>query len=102
MKQKTSKTQKCDLKPCDIIDKIKKLDKYADRMNAKIKARRQQYLDMLLKADEDDYDWVSVAEAASLRGVSQQAIYSRNDLERKYFGSRFSVRRSQVMAIDDK
>lgn len=103
-KTQTSKTQKCnaELPPCEIVDKLRKLDKYQDRINAKIKAKREYYLEMLLRADADAYDWISVAEAAKLRRVSEQAVYSRDDLERKYFGTRFTVRRSQVIAIDDK
>lgn len=86
----------------EIVLKIKRLDKYSDRINAKIKAKRQEYLDELLKADDDAYDWIPVKAAAILRGVTPQAIYSRKDLEKKYFGSSISVRRSQVLAIDDK
>jgi len=99
---KTSKTQSVELKPCDIVEKLRQLDRYADRMNAKIQKKRNEYLDLLTKADDDAYDWISVKEAAALRHLSVQAIYARKDLDKKYFGSSMSVRRSQVLEIDDK
>ena len=85
----------------EIIEELKKLDKFSEKMNARIKQKREVLLEKLASCNDEDYDWISVKAAAKLRDVSPQAIYARADLEKRYFGSKISVRKSQVMAVND-
>ncbi len=85
----------------EIIKEIKRQDKIIDEAQ---KAKRSLY-EKLEKAGSEDYDWISVSQASKLINVSVYTIYTKinnGKLNTKYIGSSVRVRKSEVLAIDDK
>lgn len=87
------------------IDEI--LEEIDRQRNVIIKAMSVQ--DELVKkirnADKSQYDWLSVKSAAELVGVTAAVIYSKinsGELECKHICSKKFVRKSQLLAIDDR
>lgn len=82
----------------DIILEIRKQDRIIDEAQ---KAKRILF-EELETADEE---WISAKKAASLLSVSIGVIYNKinsGELETKNIGSTKRVRKSQVLAINDK
>lgn len=85
----------------DIIKEIQKQDKIIDDAQ---KVKRGLY-EKLESAGSEDYDWISVQVAARLINVSVYTIYTKinnGKLKTKHIGSSIRVRKSEVLAIDDK
>lgn len=57
------------------------------------------------KSHFEEYDWISVKEASRLLDVSINVVYNKinaKELDVKYIGSKKFVRRSQIVAINDR
>lgn len=71
----------------------------------KIHRKRQELLQVLSSLPEEEWDWVPVSEAARMIKRSVGLVYrlvNSGKLETKYIGSCVNVRKSELMAYDDK
>lgn len=85
----------------EIIKEIKRQDKIIDDAQATKKELYQQ----LDRAGDEEYDWISVQRAARILDVSVGTIYNKintGKLQIRHIESAVRVKRSEVMAIDDK
>ena len=85
----------------EIIKEIQKQDAIID--SAQI-VKRGLY-EQLKNAGSEDYDWISVNAASKILGVSVCTIYNKinsGKLHTRHIESSVRVRKSEVMAIDDK
>lgn len=66
--------------------------------------RQSEIIEKIKSAGTEDYDWISVKEAAQLVHMSEPKIYARANsgkLSTKYWDSKMFVRKSEVMAVND-
>lgn len=85
----------------ELLSELKKIEKE----EADIHRRRMDILKAIDDADHESWDWVSVIEAAKIIGVSVGFIYTRinsGSLNTKHLGRLVYVKKSEVMAIDDR
>ena len=85
----------------EIVDEIRKQEKI---INEAQKAKELLY-QKLLDVGSEEFDYISVKEAARIVNVSVAFIYNKINIGKltpKYFGSLIRVRKSEVLAIDDK
>jgi excisionase family DNA binding protein len=86
---------------CEILDELARLSSE----ERKIQSRRDELMESLRHAGEEEWDWISVKEAASLLQMSTCYVYNQVNagvLSTKRLGSVVRVRKSEVMAINDK
>lgn len=72
---------------------------------AKIHKRRDELLQMLSSLPEEEWDWIPISEAARMIGRSAGFVYklvNKGKLETKHIGSCVNVRKSELLAYDDK
>lgn len=85
----------------DIVAEIRRQERI---INAAQKEKERLY-DRLLSCDDEDYELISVKEAAKKLSVSLSTVYEMvrsGRIKAKYIGSAIRVYKSEVMAIDDK
>lgn len=85
----------------EIIKDMKKQDKIIiDALKEK-----QKLYEQLASAGNEDYDWISVKQAARILDISEGVIYykiNNGELQTKRIKSAIRVRKSEILAIDDK
>lgn len=72
---------------------------------AKIHRRREELIETLSSLPQEEWDWIPVSEAAWMIGRSVGLVYrlvNSGKLTAKHIGSCVNVRKSELMAYDDR